>query len=122
MTSVYTKLKDKSSERLSARFRCLRFLEVADRRVELVSASCVTEPDDVPIILSQRVSLYRIPRPRTGLVYTVSDVKVVHLVFSVNYWFSVGQVSVPPCAFYVCIRFKTMQECECLNRQIYYMK
>ena len=79
--------------------RCrFRRLKVAYRRVELVAAPRVAEPDDVAVVLGQRVCLYRLTGPRTGLVNAVGDVEVGHPI-------SVIQISVPPCVLYVYLQF-----------------
>ena len=76
--------------RLLTRSHRLRRLEVTDCCVKLVATPRVAESDDVTVVLGQRISLDRLTGPRAGLVDTVGDVKVSHLV-------SVVQISVPPC-------------------------
>lgn len=86
--------------------RCrLRCLEVADRRIKLVTAPRIAEPDDLTVVLGQRVCLYRIARPRTGLVDAVGDVEIGHLVFLGKNLFWVVQISVPPCVLYMYLQF-----------------
>ena len=55
--------------------RSLRLVEVADRGLELVPAVGTAEPDDLAVILGQRVCLHRLARPRAGLVDAIGDVE-----------------------------------------------
>jgi len=71
---------------------------MADRRVKLVAAPWITEPDDVTIILGQRVCLDRFTGPGAGLVDAVGDVEIGYPVLVV-------QISVPSCVFYVYLQF-----------------
>ena len=82
--------------RLLVRSGRLRFFEVAGRRVELVTAPRVAEPDDVAIVLGQRIRLYWLAGPGAGLVDAVGDVEVIHSIFLVRSRFSVVQISVSP--------------------------
>ena len=78
---------------------------MADRRFKLIAASGVAEPDDVAIVLGQRIGLDWLARPRTGLIDAVDDVEVVHSVFLVRSRFLVMQISVPPCVLYRYLQF-----------------
>jgi len=78
---------------------------MADRCVKLVAASRVAEPDDMTIVLSQRIRLYRLARPRTRLVDAVGDVEISHPVFPGKNLFLVVQISVPPCVLYAYPQF-----------------
>ena len=51
---------------------------MVDCSVKLVAAPRITEPDDVAIVLGQRVCLYRFIGPGAGLVDTVGDVEIGH--------------------------------------------
>ena len=78
-----------------------RRLEVANRRVEFVTAPRVAESHDVAIVLGQRIGLYRLPGPRADLVDAVGEVKVILRVRLVRNRFLVVQFSVPPDVFHV---------------------
>ena len=70
--------------RLSACSRRLCVLEVADRRFKLIAASGVAESDDVAVVLSQRIRLYWLTRPRTGLIDAISDIEVAPATLSMR--------------------------------------
>lgn len=91
--------------RLSARFRRLCFLEMADRRFKLIAASGVAESNDVAVVLGQRIGLYWLTRPRAGLVDAVGDVEVVQSALLMRNRFFGVQISVPPCVSYVYLQF-----------------
>ena len=75
---------------------------MANCRVKLVAAPRVAEPNDVTVVLGQRVHLYRFTRPGAGLVDAVGDVKVSHLVLIV-------QIFVPSCVLCTYLQFQTGQ-------------
>ncbi len=81
--------------RLPIRFCCFRLLKVVDRRVKLVAAPCVAEPNNIAVVLGQRVGLYRLAGPRAGLVDAISDVKIIRPAPAVNNRFLVVQIPVP---------------------------
>lgn len=67
-----------SGEVLASPSCCDRLLEVVDRGIELVAATCVTEIDDVAVGFGQRVRLYRLAGPRAGLVDAIGSVECAH--------------------------------------------
>ena len=83
----------------------LRRPEVADCCVKLVTAPRIAEPDDLTVVLGQRVCLYRLARPRASLVDAVGDVEIRHPVFLGKNLFWVAQISVPPCVLYMYLQF-----------------